>query len=314
MNLKISYLSPASLNLNACNPRSHSNKQIRQIAKSIETFGFVIPVIINVSNAIICGHGRVLAAIQLGLAEIPTICLDHLSEVQIKALTIADNKLTENSKWNENLLTDAFKEILALDLNFNIEVTGFSIDQIEIKIENSSASPDDDPQDQIPSLPDKPPISKAGDIWQLGPHRLLCGDATKPNDIAKLMNGKSASMTFTDPPYDVAYEGSKRSNTNHRSILNDDLDEGFEAFLSAACANILSVTDGAIYLCMSSSALHLLHQTFVKNGGHWSTFIIWAKHTFTLGRSDYQRQYEPILYGWRNGAKRHWCDARDQGD
>ena len=150
----------------------------------------------------------------------------------------------------------------------------------------------------------------------LGEHRLLCGDATVMADVERVLDGQLADMTWTDPPYNVDYANSPKDKLRgkHRPILNDNLGSGFEAFLHDACANILSVTKGACYVCMSSSELHTLQRAFTAAGGKWSTFVIWAKHTFTLGRADYQRQYEPILYGWPAGHDRYWCGARDQGD
>ena len=150
----------------------------------------------------------------------------------------------------------------------------------------------------------------------LGEHRLLCGDATVLADVERVLGGQLADMTFTDPPYNVDYANSPKDKLRgkHRPILNDNLGSGFEAFLHDACANILSVTKGACYVCMCISELHTLQRAFTAAGGKWSTFVIWAKHTFTLGRADYQRQYEPILYGWPEGHDHYWCGARDQGD
>jgi DNA modification methylase len=150
----------------------------------------------------------------------------------------------------------------------------------------------------------------------VGGHRLLCGDARRLTDIERVLEGRFADMTFTDPPYNVGYGNSAKDKLrgNKRKILNDDLGAGFEAFLHDACVNILSVTKGAVYVCMSSSELHTLQRAFTLAGGKWSTFVIWAKHTFTLGRADYQRQYEPILYGWRDGHDHYWCGTRDQSD
>jgi DNA modification methylase len=144
----------------------------------------------------------------------------------------------------------------------------------------------------------------------------VCGDATVLADVERVLGGQLADMTFCDPPYNVDYANSPKDKLRgkHRPILNDDLGAGFETFLLDACANILSVTKGAVYVCMSSSELHTLQQAFVAAGGKWSTFIVWAKNTFTLGRADYQRQYEPILYGWKEGSDHYWCGARDQGD
>jgi DNA modification methylase len=145
----------------------------------------------------------------------------------------------------------------------------------------------------------------------MGEHRLLCGDATSMEAIQSVLAGGLADMTFTDPPYNVDYEG---KTARKLKIGNDSLGGKFYEFLHEACSNALSVTKGGIYMCMSSSELHTLYRAFTDAGGHWSTFVIWAKHHFTLGRSDYQRQYEPILYGWRDGTDHFWCGARDQGD
>jgi DNA modification methylase len=170
-------------------------------------------------------------------------------------------------------------------------------------------------------------VSKPGDLWLLGPHRVLCGDATVLADVERVLGGQLADMAFTDPPYNVDYGNTAKDKPRSssgavaparsgkdRRILNDKLGEGFEAFLHDACVNMLGVTKGAVYVCMSSSELHTLHRAFTAAGGKWSTFVIWAKNTFTLGRADYQRQYEPILYGWRDGSDHYWCGARGQGD
>ncbi len=153
-------------------------------------------------------------------------------------------------------------------------------------------------------------------------HKVMCGDAANAEEVAELMNGNKADMVFCDPPYNVDYGNTMKDRTRSsragskagRTILNDNLGEGFGAFLYDALANMISVCDGPFYVCMSSSELHTLYDVFVKAGGHWSTFVIWAKNTFTIGRSDYQRQYEPILYGWKEGIRHFWSGARDQGD
>ena len=150
----------------------------------------------------------------------------------------------------------------------------------------------------------------------MGEHRLACGDSTDREAVQRLMGQSKAAMTFTDPPYNVNYGETMKDKLrgNSNKIVNDNLGEVFEPFLEKACRNILEFTDGAVYICMSSSELHTLQKAFIAAGGHWSTFIIWAKNTFTIGRSDYQRQYEPILYGWREGVNHYWCRDRDQGD
>jgi DNA modification methylase len=316
--LAIEYASPSSLKTAAFNPRVHTKEQIGQLKHSIKTFDFVIPVLIDENRSIIAGHARVLAAQMLGLKEIPVVQVGHLSPMQIKALMIADNRISENASWDDKTLGQILKDLQTAELDFSIEVTGFTFDDIELRIESLEISTEGalDPDDQIEAAAAGPVVSAQGDLWLLGKHCILHGDATVKANVERLFNGNRAAMTFTDPPYGVDYANSAKDKMRgtDRPILNDNLRDEFPAFLSAACANILSVTDGGAYICMSSSALHLLQEAFVKAGGHWSTFIIWAKQTFTLGRADYQRQYEPILYGWREGAERHWCGARDQGD
>jgi len=159
-------------------------------------------------------------------------------------------------------------------------------------------------------------VSKPGDVWIMGRHRLLCGDSTDAASYDTLLGTERVAMIFQDPPYNVDYANTAKDKLRgtNRPILNDNLGDGFQDFLLAAFKPALQRCDGAVYVAMSSSELDTLQAAFRAAGGKWSTFIIWAKNTFTLGRSDYQRQYEPILYGWPEGANRHWCGDRDQGD
>ena len=169
--------------------------------------------------------------------------------------------------------------------------------------------------DDVPEVPETP-VTRPGDVWVLGKHRLLCGDSTVATDVQKVLDGVKADLCFCDPPYNVDYAGGVGAEKagKGRRIKNDALGDAFGQFLYDACVLINTHTDGAVYICMSSSELQTLQSAFKSAGGHWSTFIIWAKDRFTLGRADYQRQYEPILYGWPEGVKRHWCGDRDQGD
>jgi DNA modification methylase len=213
---------------------------------------------------------------------------------------LADNQLGLNAGWDEALL---WLELADLShLGFDLGLIGFAegeLDRLLAGEGRTGLTEDDD----APALPEQA-VTKLGDLWILGEHRLLCGDATVLADVERVLGGQLADMTFTDPPYNVDYGSSAKDRLrgNRRKILNDDLGAGFEAFLHDACTNILSVTKGAVYVCMSSSELHNLQRAFTAAGGKWSTFVIWAKHAFTLGRSDYQRQYEPILYGWKDGS------------
>ncbi|WP_236621834.1 DNA methyltransferase [Luteimonas huabeiensis] len=261
------------------------------------------------------GHGRLAAARKLGLPTVPVVVLDHLTPTQRRALVLADNRIAELATWDDALLRIELEALQ--DDGFDLDLTGFDADAL------AELLADEEPQiegrtedDAAPDVPEEP-VSRPGDVWRLGPHRLVCGDATTAEAYARLFpDGERADMVFTDPPYNVNYANSAKDKLRgkHRPILNDALGEGFYDFLYDALALIMAHTRGAIYVAMSSSELDTLQAAFRAAGGHWSTFIIWAKNTFTLGRSDYQRQYEPILYGWPEGATRHWCGDRDQGD
>ena len=295
----------------ARNARTHSEAQVAQIAGSIAEFGFVNPVLVGADGVIVAGHGRVMAARKLGLTEAPVIVLAHLTPTQRRALMIADNQIASQAGWNDEMLA---AELAALkDDNFDLELLGFDdadLDRLLAGVIEEGEDPDEAPE------PPTDPISRPGDIWICGEHRVLCGDATVLSDIEALLGGELADMTFCDPPYNVNYANSAKDKMRgkNRAILNDALGESFGAFLYDASVNILTVTKGAVYICMSSSELDTLQKAFREAGGKWSTFVIWAKNTFTLGRADYQRQYEPILYGWKEGADHYWCGARDQGD
>ena len=298
----------------ARNARTHSEAQVAQIAASIAEFGFTNPILAGSDGVIVAGHGRLAAAQKLGLEVVPVVVLDHLSPTQRRALVIADNRIAENAGWDDAMLR---VELAALaDDDFNVALTGFDADALAELM--AGEEPDADGQtddDAVPEVPETP-ISRSGDVWLLGGHRLLCGDATVAASYERLLAGEQADMVFTDPPYNVNYANSAKDKMRgkDRAILNDNLGDGFYDFLLAALMPTVAHCRGGIYVAMSSSELDVLQAAFRAAGGKWSTFIIWAKNTFTLGRADYQRQYEPILYGWPEGAQRHWCGDRDQGD
>ena len=298
----------------ARNARTHSAEQVAQVAASIAEFGWTNPILAGADGIVIAGHARLLAARKLGMTKVPVIVLDHLTESQRRALVLADNRLALNAGWDEEMLS---VEMAALDEDgFNLEVVGFTDEEIEGLLrdpEEVHAGNTDD--DAVPETPETA-ITVPGDIWLLGQHRLLCGDATQMTDVEKVLAGGLADLVFCDPPYNVNYGATMKDKLRgkKRKIANDDLGQDFEQFLRDACVNMLAVTKGAIYVCMSSSEIHTLQRVFREAGGHWSTFVVWAKNTFTMGRSDYQRQYEPILYGWKEGTDHFWCGARDQGD
>lgn len=303
----------------ARNSRTHNEEQIAQIMASIKEFGFTNPILIGSDNVIIAGHGRLLAAQRLGLTEVPVICLPDLTETQRKALVIADNKIALNAGWDEEMLALEMKELEESD--FNLDILGFSEDELK-ELENFGEPQTDakSEEDEIPEAPVEP-ITKRGDVWILGEHRLMCGDTTMYDDVRKLMRDDCAAMIFTDPPYNVNYGSTMKDSIRYhagtlggRKIMNDNLGDGFPQFLTDSLSNLLMFCQGAAYVCMSSSELHTLYSAFIAAGGKWSTFIIWAKNTFTLGRADYQRQYEPILYGWNADKPHYWCGDRDQSD
>jgi len=298
----------------ANNARTHSEAQVAQIAASMVEFGVTNPLLAGSDGVLVSGHGRLLAARTLGLKEVPVVVLDHLTPTQRRALVIADNRIAENAGWDEALLHLELEALLAED--FDLSLTGFDPDDLADLLageETPTEGQTDD--DDAPEAPETP-VSQPGDVWLLGPHRVLCGDATDPDCYATLLRDEQAAMVVTDPPYSVNYANSAKDKLRgkHRPILNDNLGDEFGPFLQAALTAMLAHCAGAVYIAMSSSELDTLQAAFRAAGGHWSTFIIWAKNTFTTGRADYQRQYEPILYGWPEGVRRHWCGDRDQGD
>ena len=298
----------------ARNARTHSDDQVAQIAASIAEFGFTNPILAGSDGVIVAGHGRLAAAQKLGLEVVPVVVLDHLSPTQRRALVIADNRIAENAGWDDAMLRI---EIAALqDDDFDVSLTGFDADALaELMAGNEPDGEGETDDDAVPDVSETP-VSRPGDVWLLGGHRLLCGDSTVTESYDRLLDGEQVDMVFTDPPYNVNYANSAKDKMRgkDRAILNDNLGDGFYDFLLAALTPTVAHCRGGIYVAMSSSELDVLQAAFRAAGGKWSTFIIWAKNTFTLGRADYQRQYEPILYGWPEGAQRHWCGDRDQGD
>ena len=297
----------------ARNARTHNDSQVAQIAASIAEYGWINPILTDGERGVIAGHGRLMAARKLDLKEVPVIELAHLTPEQKKAYILADNRIAENAGWDQELLKLELAELQAAD--YDLSLMGFTDEEIDDLL-----SPEDEgggltEDDAIPEPP-VDPVSRLGDLWILGNHRLLCGDSTVLSDVERLMDGQLADMAFTDPPYNVDYGNSAKDKMRgkDRRILNDALGDGFYKFLYDACLNLLIMTKGACYVCMSSSELHTLQKAWLDAGGKWSTFVIWAKNSFTLGRADYQRQYEPILYGWKQGSDHFWCGDRDQAD
>jgi len=297
----------------ARNARTHSDSQVAQIAASIAEFGFTNPILAGSDGVIVAGHGRLAAAQKLGIAIVPVVILDHLTPTQRRALVIADNRIAENAGWDEAMLQVELADLQGDD--FDLSLTGFDADALaDLLAGEETTSDGQTDEDSVPDADTS--ITRPGDVWICGNHRVICGDSTDASTYDALMAGEIADMVFTDPPYNVDYANTAKDKIRgtDRPILNDNLGAGFHDFLLAALTPTLAHCRGGIYVAMSSSELDVLQSAFRTAGGKWSTFIIWAKHTFTLGHADYQRQFEPILYGWPADGTRHWCGARDQGD
>ena len=295
----------------ARNPRKNDAAIAKGAAASKE-YGVRQPIVVDEEMVIIAGHTRLQAAQTLGLKKVPVHVATGLTQAQIKAYRLADNRTHEDAEWDEELLAIELGELN--ELGFDLDLTGFDAIELEDLLDGEPmAGLTDD--DEVPEAPEIP-VSKEGDIWLLGDHRLICGDSTKAKTMKALMGDELADMVFTDPPYNVDYGQTMKDNVrgNKRKIKNDNLGADFQKFLTDACTEMVKVCKGALYICMSSSELHTLHRAFADAGGKWSTFIIWGKNHFTMGRSDYQRQYEPILYGWPDGNKHFWCGDRSQSD
>ena len=297
---------------NPRNARMHSDEQVARLANSINTFDMVRPILADENEVVLAGHGLLLAMRHLGWQQVPVLPIRHLTETQKETFALADNQLGQTSGWDEEKLRLAL-EALEKEL-VDLSVIGFSpqeLDRLLADLAPECLMGDEEAVPETPVLV----VTVPGDLWVLGRNLVLCGDALLSGSMERVLKGQPADMVFSDPPYNVSYtQMSGRYHQGPRTIANDNLGPQFEKFLHAACVQLLSVTRGAVYLCMSSSELATVQRAFTAAGGHWSTFLMWAKDCFTLGRSDYQRQYEPILYGLKEGQQHFWCGARDQGD
>lgn len=245
--LQVQTMSIVTLKPCPTNARLHSKKQIKQIAQSIKAFGNNVPILVDENNTVIAGHGRLLAAQLLGLDHVPGIRLEHLTPEQAKAFAIADNRLTENSVWDERILAENLRELAELDLDFSIETTGFTMGEIDLRIENLSVTAEGktDPADEMPAMANLPSVSMTGDLWVLDRHRLLCGNALEKESYHLLMNGKSAAVGFSDPPYNVRIDGhvSGLGATRHRefAMAAGEMSEAeFISFLTRVCSLMAS--------------------------------------------------------------------------
>ena len=279
------------------NAKKHDNRQINNVAESIKQYGFVQPIVIDRDGVIVIGHCRALAAKKLGMKEVPCVCVDDLTPEQVNALRLVDNKSNE-SDWDFDLLAD---EIPGLDLSsFDFD---WGLPEItEEVIEDEAPEVDEDAE----------PIAKLGDIWQLGRHRLMCGDSTSVEDVEKLMAGQLADMLLTDPPYNVAYEGKTKDRL---TIQNDSMDnDSFRQFLRDAFGSADAVMkQGAVfYIWHADSEGYNFRGACFDIGWKVRQCLIWNKNSMVMGRQDYQWKHEPCLYGWKEGASHLWASDRKQ--
>lgn len=290
------------------NARTHSADQVNKLRSSLREFGFINPVIIDKDYNIIAGHGRILAAKEEGIPEVPCVYVDYLTEAQKKAYILADNRMAMDAGWDEELLR---LEIEALQAeSFDVSLTGFDDQEIAdlFKDEEGSGAKDDD-YDLSAAL-EKAAFVEKGDIWTVGRHRLMCGDATSAEDVERLMDGRRANLILTDPPYGVSFQSS-----DGLSIQNDSIKgEEFYQFLLSAMQNMASVlaSGGAAYVFHADTEGLNFRRAFVDAGFHLAGCCIWVKNSLVLGRSDYQWQHEPVLYGFLQNGKHPWYSDRKQ--
>lgn len=288
------------------NARTHSPEQIKKLRSSLREFGFINPVIIDREYNVIAGHGRILAASAEGIKQVPSVFVDYLTPAQKKAYILADNRMAMDAGWDEELLRVEIEALQGDD--FDISLTGFD----EKDIAELFAGEDGDTQEDDFNVDEelkKPPVSKSGDIWLLGNHRLVCGDSTKEETYVTLMGGKKANLVVTDPPYNVNYEGSAGK------IQNDNMENGkFYQFLFDAFLNMEKVMadDASIYVFHADTEGLNFRKAFSDAGFYLSGTCIWKKQSLVLGRSPYQWQHEPCLYGWKKKGKHQWYSDRKQ--
>ena len=283
------------------NPRNNDGA-VDAVAESIKQFGFKVPIVIDRDNVIVAGHTRLKAARNIGLEKVPCIVADDLTPEQIKAYRLVDNKTAELAEWDFSALEI---ELAELESDFDMSAFGFDISDFEDIHEIT--------EDEAPEVDEEnEPICKMGDVWQLGNHRLMCGDSTNVSDVEKLMNGDKADLLLTDPPYNVAYEGRTKEKLK---IENDDMsDEEFQEFLISAFENSnIVMKDGAsFYIWHADIEGFNFRAACKKTGWKIRQCLIWVKNSIVLGRQDYQWKHEPCLYGWKDGAAHYFVDDRTQ--
>jgi len=307
---RIVWRATADLKLDSKNPRFHARKQITQIARSIEAFGFNVPVLVDPDAKVIAGHGRILAARQLGWTEVPTICLEHLTNAQTRAFMIADNRLTENSCWDDRLLAEQLKELSVLDLDFELDVMGFEMGEIDFRIQGLEPAPEGaDPADALPAAKSRP-VTHPGDSWICGVHRILCASALEESSYRTLMGRKKGAMIFSDPPYNVPIDGnvSGLGAIHHRefAMASGEMSAAeFTEFLFQACSLLASYSaSGSIhFICMDLRHMKEILSAGTRAYTETKNVCVWIKDNAGMG-SFYRSQHE-LIFVFKSGTARH---------
>jgi len=287
------------------NARTHSPEQIMKLRSSLREFGFINPVIIDRDYNVIAGHGRIMAAKEEGIDEVPCVFVDYLTEAQKKAYIIADNRMAMDAGWDEELLRIEIESLKAED--FAIELIGFEEQEIADLFASDDKSDVEDDNFDLNEALEKAAFVQRGDVWQVGRHRLMCGDATSAEDVETLMDGKKANLILTDPPYGVSF-----TSSDGLSIQNDSIKgEEFYNFLLKAFQNMAAHLEkgGAAYVFHADTEGLNFRRAFIDAGFHLAGCCIWVKNSLVLGRSDYQWQHEPILYGFMKNGKHFWSKS-----
>ncbi len=290
------------------NARTHSTEQLIKLRSSLREFGFINPVIIDRDFNVIAGHGRIMAAKEEGITEVPCVFVDYLTEAQKKAYVLADNRMALDAGWDEELLRIEIESLQGAD--FDVSLTGFGEDEIADLFAGEGEKDVKDDDFDLSAALEKAAFVELGDIWAVGRHRLLCGDATSAEDVAALMDGKKANLIVTAPPYNVAFKSS-----SGLSIQNDSMENGeFYTFLYNSFQNMAEHLEkgGAAYVFHADTEGLNFRKAFVDAGFHLAGVCIWVKNSLVLGRSDYQWQHEPVLYGFLKNGKHPWYSDRKQ--
>lgn len=284
------------------NARTHSAEQVMKLRSSLREFGFINPVIIDREFNVIAGHGRILAAKEEGILEVPCVFVDYLTEAQKKAYILADNRMAMDAGWDEELLRIEIEALQSED--FDIGLTGFDESEIADLFGSDDTSDVKDDDYDLSAALEKAAFVERGDIWTVGRHRLMCGDATSSEDVATLMDGKKANLIITDPPYNVAFESSDGLSIKNDKMANDK----FYEFLLSAFKNMAAHLEkgGSAYVFHADTEGLNFRKAFMDAGFHLSGCCIWVKNSLVLGRSDYQWQHEPVLYGFLQNGKHYW--------